>query len=316
MNTLLWQNFKDTPERIVHHPLRGQVDRELLGQVTQSGVAKAPLPPYVLARLAWRPALVADMLCEDILSDTHRHLLVGTPLQAINVVAHRAELAPFYVDTILKDAEAAEQLFYLSKMLTPEVPIAVNTEAILASVADRPAAQLRILSVYDKERFKSVRSTLSAQVDEKKLDGPYWALAWLARNPAHPTEPLDAKLVEVLARDEGAAYMAIRWLRDQCVEPEVWADLESAITTPRWAYQSLLDGLIIQQTGRVEKLLIEHPGWLVEFLEDSKASAATVHTFYMSSSAAACEHELIADLHHWYGGRTITASVKRGSKLF
>jgi hypothetical protein len=311
MNKLLPYNLKDTPEAIFRTVSRNNIEKHLLDTVLESASYGTPLAKQTKRQLAWRPDLIADLVSSDFLSSADRDDMVRTPGQALNVVAQDPALLPFWAESILSNAETAEQLYFLQ--FVQSRPVEIDIDAILQSVDGHPARKLRILAKHDPAQFHSYRAQVPAMAEAQKYSSPAWALEWLSRNPVLSDQPLDPELASTLAQDEGSACLAIRILRDRLADPIVWAALEGAIRSPRWIYQSLVSGLLIKETVRAETALHSFPAWMVEWLVDTHASIENITSAYFAAAAAAGEHELIGDLHHWFRTVSVARSLRRGS---
>lgn len=310
MNRLLPYAVKDTPEAILGVVGQSLIERHLLDAVLSAANAQMPMDDGIRRRLAHRPRLIAELLAADFLSAADRDAMITTSTAALNVVAHDLTLLPIWQDLILGDPETAEQLFYLCRMQSEPLAV-IGEEEILDAVSACPGRLLRLTAQINDTAFKELDEEVLRELPSRRLSSPEWALEWLARNLVSDEEPLDADLVKALSESEECAYLAMRILRNRVHRAEIWAPLEPAIKSPRWAYHALRDELLVRDDARCESILIRHPGWLVEWMTDAEPDRESIRLMYLQSSRAAHDHEMIGDLFHWFRTQSYLRLVRR-----
>ena len=289
MNLLQPRSTPDTPVRLFEATGEERITKETRAAIA----APQDADPRLFPRLAWRPALFA--LLFDELGGLQDQAVAGVtdPIRALNIVEARPSLLPFFRERILGDPAAAEQLAEIAQMRPDDFPAGAG-----GSLPADPNRRLRVLAT-DQAVYHAAECEVLDQMGRRRLESPGWAFAWLTRNQIPANGPLDPGLVAVLKQDEEYSYLAMRILRDRLAEPEAWAALESSIVSPRWAYAALRSGLLMHDTDRCEEVLLGHPAWLVEYLDQSRADWPKVQRVFPRCRTTAGSHELIPDLDDW-----------------
>jgi hypothetical protein len=313
-NQLLPYGLKAVPEHIVATAGQYLVEKHLSDMISTMIRLQQPLDDGLRRRLAWRPALLADLIDSDCIVPEEIHRIIRTPSAALGVVALKHYLLPYFQELILSTPESAEQLFCLRKLRDDDMGL--EDALFLKLVEAEPNRRQRLLSVLDPEACARDIRAVAAEAEQRRHESAAWALEWLARHLPVDDAPIEPRLAQVLARDEAYLYLAILSLRNAVLDPVVWRPLVEQVVSPRWAYQCLAAGLVVppgqaDEIARLQQVLLTDPGWLVEWLVDTAQPLGEVRRFYLQASDCAFAHELIGDLHHWYQNLTLLPAARR-----
>jgi hypothetical protein len=313
-NQLLPYGVKGVPEHIMKAAGQYEVDRHLRGMIMTMIGLEQPLDTALRRRLAWRPALLGDLLDTELVNPEELHQIIRSPYQAMGLVAHRPYFLPYFQSLILDTPETAEQLFFLRKRVGDEMGL--DDQRFVQVLEPEPNRRQRLLAVLDETACARDIAAVYEQADSRRYTSAAWACEWLARHLPADDRPLEPRLAEVIAQDEAYLYLSMLTLRNAVLDPAVWRPLVERVTSPRWAYHCLRSGLVVppghaDEMARLQQLLVTDPGWLVEWLIDTRQPMAEIRRYYLLGAETAFEHERIGDLHHWFQTLTLLPAVRR-----
>ncbi|MDD2765707.1 MAG: hypothetical protein PHE83_17225 [Opitutaceae bacterium] len=313
-NRLLPYRIKALPEQIMDSPGQGLVMKQMYDLLVSMTTLQQPFDDVLRRRLAWHPDLLADLIDTNCLPPEEIHRIIRSPFHALELVARKPYQLPYFQELILGVPESAEQLCALRWKIGDN--LGLEDSLFLQLLDAEPNRRQRLLAAIDEAACARDIATVDAQVAARKYESPAWALEWLSRNIPRPDEPLDPRLVEALSGDEGYVFLAARMLRNSVLDPVVWRGLLEKVVTPRWAYHCLAGGLAVRpfldaQRARLEDLLLTDPGWLVEWLVDTRQPRGEVRRCYLLAAARAYDHDLIGDLHSWHYSLVLIPALSR-----
>jgi hypothetical protein len=315
MNQLLTRNTVDTPSELMRITRSNGFHHEFIKEVELKGKG-TPHSDTILAEMAYRPAIFAAYVCENLRNDADRARAIAavtSPTRALNIVSHHIELYADFADLICSDLETVEQMVSLVRREPGKIgPVAISD--LLKLLETDPNRLVRAVDKNDRDRTFAGCVEVS---EKKKFTSAAWAFFWLSsqevpdRDPNDNTtkEEISPQLIATLAEAEEYAYRGMLLLRNRVatVAPDDWSKLRNAIVSPRWMFHALCDGLwVAEEDPRCFQVLCRDPEWLVQYLAFANVAFDEVAAPYKACALGNLDHPLFHDLNEWYS--VITAA--------
>ena len=304
MNNLLPFDLIDTPFDILGTPMRTRIETLLLAQVQSAAITKTPLDSKVKKHLSHYPTLLADLLTDpsvsNVLGVKDRGDLLGNDTSALNaLLLNYEELSPILEPRLLDNLEAVQQI-YLHCWRT-QMQGTKSMDELAEILREDPNRTLYVAKFTEK---RELALKLQRESEDLKYRSPAWAFFYLSSHPIDHDLPLDRELLQVLQGDEEYLYRAAHLLKNRTeMRPLVWKPLVSKLSSPRWVYHAMSAGIAEGHEDEFYQILYRAPQWGCQLIASSEIEDVSVdelHFHYMAMNRAACNHELIQELHYWH----------------
>ena len=285
------------PQTILNSCARERLEDSLRKAIIDRREAGEPLPLGLVRRVAWHPALAAQLLRGGIFTKTETELLLADPDAVCSILLENyAGLSPLIEPRLLNHPPSIERLLR-DQRLTSRPGLRSETEYLhlLASDADR---RYRMTPVVERP---AVLATLRETSEMRWSESASMAYFYLA---SHDSARVTAELAEVLGRDEEYQYLALRVVcgRQRSEEEK---QLLGEFRQPAWAFHVLRDQLAPELQDNLKHVLHAHPAWLAEWWQVTRLDRTQLEASYVAASERSARHELLSELYWFY--RTMVA---------
>ncbi len=307
MNSSLQSDIVRFPQAILNSCARERLEDALRKAIIDRREAGEPLPLGLVRRVAWHPALAAQLLRSGIFTRAETELLLSDPDAACSILLENyAGLAPLIEPRLLEHTPSIERLLG-DQRLTSRPGLRTETE-YLHLLAGDPDRHYRLTPVAERP---VVLAALRDASEMRWSESPSMAYFYLA---THESTAVTGELAEVLGRDEEYQYLALRVACGRR-RPAAEKAMLSEFSEPHWAFHVLRDRIAPEPHADIEPVLHTHPAWLAEWWQIACLERAQLEASYASASERCARHELLAELYWFYRTMVARAAAEESAEL-
>jgi hypothetical protein len=287
------------PRAIIASCAREQIEEKLGRVVVECRGSNQAVPEPLLRRIAWHPALAAQLLCANLLTAKEIELLLADSDAACSILLENyAALCKLIEPRLLKHPPSVERVL-TDQRLTHRNGLRTETEYLrhLQSDADR---RYRLNPVIDRP---IVLASLRDESEMRWAESPAMAFFYLA---THEKIPVNSQLASILRENEEYLYLTLRLALGRR-RPKSELALLGGFHTPAWAFHVLRDHLLPECESALIAIVESHPAWAAQWWQMSGWDGAKLEKSYARVAMNCARHELAPELYWFF--RTIASGL-------